>query len=80
MIDTEIVSHWMWINVDIEHTYKSEVRVEECHGLHTFVDSDEISNTVLKVVIKTIDGDIDITNRLTEEEIKKLKNPFEPFD
>ena len=75
--DTELTTHWVWLNVDIEKTYKLEERVEECHGLHTFLDSEEISSQIIRVVIKTKDGDIDITNRLTKEELELLKQPNE---
>jgi hypothetical protein len=78
--DTELTTNWVWLNVDLETTYKLEERVEECHGLHTFLDSQEISCQIIRVVIKTKDGDIDITNRLTKEELDLLKEPIEPIE
>jgi len=79
-LDTELTTLWVWLNVDLETTYKLEERVEECHGLHTFIDSEEISSQIIRVVIKTKDGDIDITNRLTKEEFELLKKPIEPIE
>jgi hypothetical protein len=76
MIDTELTTNWIWLNADIETTYKTEVREEECHGTHIFLDSEVVSTEVIRVVIKTSDCDIDITSRLTKKELEHLKTPF----
>ena len=80
MIDTEITTNWVWLNIDVEKVYKVEERVEECHGYHTFLDSEEISSSIVRVIIKGKDSDIDITNRLTKEELESLIEPFEPVE
>jgi hypothetical protein len=76
MIDTELTTNWIWLNADVETTYKTEIRQEECHGTHTFLDTEVIKSEVVKVVIKTKDCDIDITTRLTKEELESLITPF----
>lgn len=76
MIDAEIVTNWIWINADVETTYRTEVREEECHGIHIFLDTEVLSTEVVKVVIKTKDCDIDITKRLTKKELESLITPF----
>jgi hypothetical protein len=76
MIDTELTTNWIWLNAEIETTYKTEVREEECHGTHIFLDSEVLSEDVIRVVIKTKECDIDITSRLTQKELELLKIPF----
>lgn len=46
-------------------------RVEECHGLHTFDESEEIDRELLTFKVIFGHNEIDLTNRLTPEE-KKL--------
>jgi hypothetical protein len=77
MIETELTTNWIWLNAEIETTYQTDVREEECHGIHTFFDSEIVSCDVVKVLIRTKKVDIDITNRLTKEELEHLKIPFE---
>jgi hypothetical protein len=65
------------VNIEKQVKYSTDVRIEECHGFHTFIDQEEISNEVNKVVIKVLGQDIDITNRLTKQELEilgKLEN------
>lgn len=56
------------------------LRVEECHGYHTFDDSScEIES--FKVQIDVGGMLIDITDRLTPEELKVIEKQIEPdFD
>ena len=76
-LETELKTNWIWLNADVETTYKSEIREEECHGIHTFIDQEIIACDVIKVVIRTKNMDIDITKRLTPDELENLKEPFE---
>ena len=76
-IETVYLNYYTLVNIEKEATYRSEIREEECHGFHTFIDQEEISNEVNKVVIKVLGQDIDITNRLTKQELEilgKLEN------
>lgn len=75
--ETEKTTNWIWLNAEIETTYQTDVREEECHGIHLFFDSEIVSCDVVKVLIRTRDKDIDITHRLTKDELELLKIPFE---
>ena len=63
-------------SVDIKYTYKKNPpRIEECHGLHEFNEDEEISREVDSVKILLSSGEeIDITDRLTKEEKRSIKN------
>ena len=56
--------------VEAEFTYRVYPnRTEECHGIHTFEESDELTRYVLSVELNLEDVvSIDITDRLTERE------------
>lgn len=43
-------------------------RVEECHGLHTFDESEEVDRELLTFKVTIGENEIDLTNRLTPEE------------
>jgi len=62
--------------VDVNFTYRSHpTRVEEGHGLHEFDEDEEIDRNVSSVKFLLTDGtEIDITNRLTKEELKSILN------
>lgn len=62
--------------VDVNFTYRAHPkRVEECHGLHEFDEDEEIDRKIESVKLILTDGtEIDITARLTEEELKSLIN------
>ncbi len=48
-------------------------RVEECHGLHEFNEDELIDKKLLYFFVKLADGTIiDLTERLTKEEIDKI--------
>ena len=68
-IETIYLNHYTLLNVEKEVTYCSSIREEECHGIHTFIDQEELSNEISKVVIKVLGQEIDITKRLTKEEL-----------
>lgn len=53
------------------------LRVEECHGLHYFDDSDYEVN-LTKIYIEVAGVQIDITDRLRAEEIKAIEDNIEP--
>lgn len=47
-------------------------RVEECHGNHEFDEADEVDRELISFKIHLIDGSIDLTDRLTDDEKKKI--------
>jgi len=64
-------------DVSIKFFYKSNPpRIEECHGLHEFNEDEEVGRETFKVEIILGEGEktIDITDRLTKEELKQLAN------
>jgi len=71
-IETIYLNHYTLLNVEREVTYCSNIREEECHGIHTFIDQEELTNEISKVVLKVLGQEIDITNRLTKEELGLL--------
>jgi hypothetical protein len=71
-IETIYLNHYTLLNVEKEVTYCSSIREEECHGIHTFIDQEELSNEISKVVVKVLGQEIDITKRLTKEELDLL--------
>ena len=72
-IETIYLNYYTLLNVEKEVTYCSSIRQEECHGIHTFIDQEELTNEISKVVIKVLGQEIDITNRLTKEELGLLE-------
>ena len=68
-IETIYLNYYTLLNVEKEVTYSTSIREEECHGLHTFIDEEELTNEISKVVIKVLGKEIDITNRLTKQEL-----------
>lgn len=66
----EILNSLVQIMTQTGYSYSS--RVEECHGFHTFIDQEIISEEVTSVVLKVNGNEIDITNRLTKDELKLL--------
>jgi hypothetical protein len=71
-IESIYLNYYTLVNVEKEVTYSTSFREEECHGLHTFIDQEELSNEIKKVVIKFLGQEIDITSRLTKEELSLL--------
>jgi hypothetical protein len=71
-IETIYLNYYTLLNVEKEVTYCSSIREEECHGIHTFIDQEELTNEISKVVIKVMGHEIDITNRLTKQELSIL--------
>jgi hypothetical protein len=71
-IETIYLNHYTLLNVEREVTYCTSIREEECHGIHTFIDQEELTNEISKVVIKVLGQEIDITKRLTKEELGLL--------
>jgi hypothetical protein len=71
-IETIYLNYYTLLNVEKEVTYSSSIREEECHGMHTFIDQEELTNQISKVVIKVMGHEIDITNRLTKQELTIL--------
>lgn len=64
-VDTEVI-------VNIQPT-----RVEECHGYHYFDDS-SYEVEIQKVYIEVGSKRIDITDRLTAEELRAIEDTLEP--
>jgi hypothetical protein len=71
-IESIYLNYYTLVNVEKEVTYSTSLREEECHGFHTFIDQEELSNEIKKVVIKFLGEEIDITSRLTKEELSLL--------
>ena len=71
-IETIYLNYYTLLNVEKEVTYSTSIREEECHGMHTFIDQEELTNEISKVVIKVMGKEIDITNRLTKQELDIL--------
>lgn len=71
-LETISLNYYTLVNIQRDVTYSNSIWQEECHGLHTFVDQDEVSNEINKVVIKVLGKEIDITSRLTKGEIELL--------
>jgi hypothetical protein len=72
-IESICLNFYTLVNVQKEVLYSSDIREEECHGFHTFIDQEELSNKISKVVIKILGKDIDITDRLSKDEIALLE-------
>jgi len=64
-VDTEVI-------VNIQPT-----RVEECHGYHYFDDS-SYEVEIQKVYIEVAGKRIDITDRLTPDELRAIEDTLEP--
>ena len=63
-------------NLRIEYTafYEVDSYEEECHGFHTFTDVDEKSRNINKIYICVEDYELDITNKLTKNELSELED------
>jgi tRNA U54 and U55 pseudouridine synthase Pus10 len=72
-IESICLNFYTLVNVQKEVKYSTDIREEECHGFHTFIDQEELSNEINRVIIKVLGKDIDITDRLTKEEIAILE-------
>lgn len=59
---------------DIEETYTSETRVEECHGEHIIEDATLLSKKIVELKIVVGNEEIDILDRLTQNELQLLLN------
>lgn len=66
-------------NVRVEYIVRfyEESRTEECHGFHTFYDTEEIDKTIEKVYIELDNIEIDITSRLRKDEISDILSHLE---
>lgn len=62
--------------VSVTFTYKKNPsRIEECHGNHEFNEDEEVGREIESVKILLSDGEeIDITEKLSKEEKKKILN------
>ena len=70
---TDVIECYKDVYIEYEHTYEEDVRIEECHGLHTFYDTTDVSKRIISVKIELSKNKfIDITDRLTIEEIEIL--------
>ena len=72
-IESIYLNHYTLLQIEKQVKYSTSIREEECHGFHTFIDQDEISNEITKVSIKILGQEIDITKRLTKEELILLE-------
>jgi hypothetical protein len=74
-METKSTKVTMIFTLEVEFTehYQVDKRTEECHGYHQFEDYNTLGFDLNSAIIKTDDETIiDITDRLTKDEIKKL--------
>ena len=71
-IKDHIILDFYQVVADIEETYSIDTRVEECHGEHTFEDTTILSRKILELKIVVGDSEIDILDRLTQDELQLL--------
>lgn len=70
--DYEYSTYNSLVEIKTQVGYSYSTREEECHGIHTFIDQEVVSEDVLSVKLKVNGSEIDITDRLTSEELKML--------
>ena len=62
---------------EFEVTYQEETSIEECHGFHTFYDTEEISRKVTSVSILLDNGErINLTDKLNKEQMKLIIDSY----
>jgi hypothetical protein len=71
-IKKQVFLDFYQVVASVEDTFTSETRVEECHGEHTFEDTNIISQKILELKIIVGDCEIDILDRMTQDEINLL--------
>lgn len=71
--ETDYAIYNSLVEIQKERTYTCSLREEECHGFHTFIDQDVLSEEVVRVILRVNGNNIDITERLTKEELALLK-------
>lgn len=71
-IEKQVHLEFYTLVADIEETFTSEVRVEECHGEHMFLDTEILSQEIVNLKIVIGHEEIDITNRMTKEELQLM--------
>ena len=65
------------IRVDYIVRFYEESRTEECHGFHTFYDTEEIDKRIESVFIVLDNIEIDITSRLRKDELSEILSSLE---
>lgn len=71
----EAIPQTILLDAEVEITIIYDVfpkRVEECHGNHEFDEADEVDRELISFKILLDDGSINLTDRLTDDEKKKL--------
>lgn len=71
----EAIPQTILLDAEVEITIIYDVfpkRVEECHGNHEFDEADEVDRELISFKILLDDGSIDLTDRLTDDEKKKI--------
>ena len=53
---------------------RTETRREECHGYHYFEDVEVDKRVVRSVILKLEDFEIDLTGRLTDDELEYFES------
>jgi len=71
--ETIYLNYYILAHIEKEVRYSTSSREEECHVFHTFVDQEELSNDIIKVCIKVGGKEIDLTKRLTKDELALLE-------
>ncbi len=66
------------LDIEYDHYFRVDTRTEECHGYHQFEDVETLGVKVNRVILKYNDLEIDITDRLTKDEIKDIECELMP--
>ena len=65
------------LEVEFTEHYLEDKRVEECHGFHTFYDTNTIGYDLISAVVTTDNGfKMDITDLLDEDAKESLKPDY----
>jgi hypothetical protein len=70
--DKKIYLDFYQLVADIEEKFTIESRVEEGHGQHIIEDTNVLSREIVSLKILCGHEEIDITDRMTKEELKLL--------
>jgi hypothetical protein len=71
----EAIPQTILLDAEVEITIIYDVfpkRIEECHGNHEFDEADEVDRELISFKILLDDDSINLTDRLTDDEKKKL--------
>jgi len=70
---TEVQNELGEFEISYTREYTIDEYDEECHGIHRFTDYETKKLSIGSVILMWGDVEIDITNRLSKDEIKSLE-------